>query len=553
MSRKLVALLLLAAVSLGVAACSKPTTPVNPPAGDAAPAEPTGPVDGGTLNLSMYSAPKGVFNPIVYEDQYDSNVIGLVFNGLLKLNEKLEYVPDLAETVTIAPDNKTVSFTLRQDVKWHDGQPFTAKDVAFTLKSILDPKYPGVRAGDYMDIVGAKEFKEGTATDVAGIQVEGDYRISFTTLEPYAPILERLAFPIIPAHVFEGADLAKIGEHPATRQPIGTGPFQFVDYKPGQFVELTRNPDYFLGKPHIEKIIYKIVNQEVALGQLQAGELDYVPAKPADIPMLQAMPNVTTVEQPSFAYQYMGFNFLNPLLADRAVRQAMMYAMNRKGIVDQLLEGHGTIMNSHMVPVSWAYDAQSLEPYDFDPTRAEQTLQAAGYTRGTDGIYAKDGKRLEFTLKYPSGNKVREQSAPLIQDNLAQVGIKVNLEMLEFATLAQQVFDDKAADLWLMGWSVTVDPDPAGIFLVTPDNKWSQVTGWDTPRNADLIKAGLRVLDPELRKPIYVEWAKLVNAELPYAFLYSQNDVHVLNKRVQGTKPDIRGVLWNIEEIWLQP
>lgn len=549
--RRWLAATLLAATTAVLAACGKTA---QPPAGTPQQQAPAQPVDGGTLNLSMYSAPKGIFNPVLYEDQYDANVIGLVFNGLLRLNSKLEWEPDLAESYTISPDNKTVTFKLRKDVKWHDGQPFTARDVAFTFKTILHPKYPGVRAGDYMDIVGAEEYKAGKAQDVAGIKVLNDYEISFTTKEPYAPILERLAFPIIPEHVFKDADVAKLADHPATKQPIGTGPFKFVQYKPDQYVELVRNEQYFRGKPHIEKIIYKIVNQEVALGQLQSGELDYAPVRPADMQVLQNLPNVKVYEQPSFGYQYMGVNHRNPILQDKRVRQALMYAINRQAIVDKLLGGHGTIMNSHMPPVSWAYDASQLNPYPYNPEKAKQLLAEAGWKeKNAEGYLVKDGKVLEFTLKYPSGNKVREQSATLIQDNLKQVGIKVNLEMMEFATLAKQVFDERKADLWLMGWVLSVDPDPAGIFLVTPDNKWAQVTGWDHPKNKELIEKGVRVLKVEERKPIYVEWAKLVNEELPYIFLYSQNDMVAVSTRVQGLKPDIRGALWNIEELWLAP
>lgn len=549
MQKQRVALALLAAMAAAVLAGCGGRQAQAP---QAAPAAPATPVDGGTLNLSMYSAPKGIFNPVVYEDKYDSNVIGLVFNGLLKLNGKLEYEPDLAAGFTISPDNKTVTFKLRQDVKWHDGQPFTARDVAFTFKTILDPRYPGVRADDYMDLVGAREYKEGKAEDVAGIQVVNDHEIRFTTREPYAPILERLAFPIIPAHVFAGSDIRKIAEHPATRQPIGTGPYKFVAYKPDQYVEFVRNEAYFGGKPHIEKVIYKIVNQEVALGQLQNGELDYAPAKPADMKILAGMRNIQLNEQPDFGYQYMGFNHRHPVLKEKKVRQAFMYAINRQAIVDKLLGGKGTVMNSHMPPVSWAYDARALNGYNFDPARAAQLLAEAGWKeKNGEGYLVRDGQVLEFTLKYPTGNKVREQSATLIQDNLKAVGVKINLESMEFATLAKQVFDEQKADLWLMGWGLGTDPDPAGIFLVTRENKWSQVTGWNHPRNNELIEKGLRVLKVEERKPIYVEWARLLNDELPYAFLYSQNNIHAMGNRVQGWAPDIRGPLWNIEQLWI--
>lgn len=546
--RKWIALFLTAAALVALVGCGQKPAAQEPPAQ----ASPSGPVDGGTLYLSMYSAPKGVFNPVLYEDQYDANIIGLVYQGLLKLNESLEYVPELAERFEISADNRTVTFHLRKDVKWHDGEPFTARDVAFTFRTILHPNYPGVRAGDFMVLAGAEAFKAGQSQDLPGVQVVDDHTIRFTTVEPTAPILERLAFPIIPEHIFGDVDPAKLSEHANTRNPIGTGPFKFVQYKADQYVELVRNDQFADGRPHVERVIYRIVNQEVALGQMQSGELDYIPAKPGDVPVLERMAGVEVHPQPSFSYQYLGLNHRNPFLADQRVRKAIAHAINRKGIVDKLLDGQGVVLNSHMPPVSWAYDPNALDPYPFDPAQAETYLREAGFTeKDAQGYYVKDGKRLSFTLLYPSGNKVREQSAPLIQDNLRQVGIEVKLEMLEFATLATRVFDERNMDMWLMGWSLTTDPDPAGIFLPTSDNKWAQVTGWDTPENRDLIERGLRVLSVEERKPIYVEWAKLVNDQLPYVFLYSPNDIHAVSTRIQGVAPDMRGAFWNIHEIWI--
>lgn len=544
--RWLVAAVVLA-LGLTLAGC-----PRRPRPAPGVPTAPAVPEDGGTLYLSMFSAPRGVFNPLIYEDAYDGSVIGFVFNGLLKLDEKLGLEPDLAERFEVSPDNRSVTFYLRRDVRWHDGQPFTARDVAFTFKAVLDPRYPGVRASDYLVIAGAREYKEGRAADVSGIRVLDDYTVRFTLVEPYAPVLERLSFPIVPEHVFRGADIARLADHPATRSPVGTGPYRLVQYRPDQFVELARWDGYYLGRPHIERIIYRIVNQDVGVGQLQAGELDYAPVRAADVPVLQKMPHVRLYEFPSFSYQFMGVNVRRPFLSDKRVRKALAHAINRQAIVDRLLGGHGRVVNSPILPTSWAYDPAALDPYPYDPKRAEEYLRQAGFgAKDAEGFVGKDGRRFEVTLRYPSGDRVREQSAALIQDNLRQVGIKVNLEMLEFSTLASEVFDKRNMDLWLMAWSVPPDPDPAGVFLVTPDNKWAQATGWDHPQNAPLIREGVRRLRPEDRKPIYSQWARLVNDELPYVFLYSPNDIHAVSARVQGLKPDIRGPFWNIHELWI--
>lgn len=567
--------MVIVALAVVLGGCGKST--VAPPAPEK---DPSKPVEGGTLYLSMFSAPKGVFNPVQYEDMYDANIIGMVFNGLVKLNDKLQYVPDLAEKMDISADNKTITFTLKKGVKWHDGSELTTKDVAFTFRTMLHPDYTGVRTDGYRDLLGAAamlddrakldkdvEDNKMTAADAKtknheawtkwlegdgknAINVIDTHTISFTTAEPYAPFLENLAFSIIPAHVFEGSDLAKLAEHPATRKPIGTGPFKYVDYKTDQYVELVRHADYFDGKPWIEKIIYKVVNQDVAIGQLQAGAIDHMPVKPDQLDLLKENKELLISEFPDFGYQYMGINHDHPNLKDQKVRQALMYGINRKAIVDNLLQGHGTVMNSHMPPVSWAYDVGSLNAYNYDMEKAKALLAEAGWKeKNAEGYLTKDGKVLEFELKYPSGNKVREASAPLIQDNLKQIGVKVTLQMMDFQTLSTTVFDNRDMQLWLMGWGLSTDPDPGPIFM--PTNKWGKVTNWTSKRNEELIQQGVRVLKVEERKPIYVEWAKILNDELPYIFLYTQNNIHAVNNRIKGLLPDVRGPFWNIHQLWI--
>lgn len=573
--RFLVGLLAVALLAAGCSTKSNNGQPGPAPEGNK-------PVEGGTLNLSMYSAPKGVFNPVLYDEKYDGNVIGLVFNGLLRTNEKLEWICDLCQTFEISPDNKTVTFTLRDGLKWHDGKPVTTKDVAFTFMTMLHPDYPGVRTSDYSALLGVDamlteryalnddvEAKKVTKEDAAAkikaswekwlagdgktaIHVIDDKKISFTTTEPYAPLLQNLAFSIIPEHAFAGVEISKMADAPATKKPIGTGPYKFVEYVTDQYVRLERNPDYFMGKPYIQNVIYKIANQDVAISQLQAGELDYLESNPKDVELLKDDKNIQVVSNQDFGYQYMGFNFDNPLFKDKTVRQAIMYAIDRNSMVKTLLQGYGTVMNSHIPPVmQWAYDASQLNPYPYNQQKAQELLAQAGWKdKNADGYLTKDGKVFEFTLVYPSGNTVRMASAPLIQANLKAVGIKANTQMLEFASLSKAVFDDRKMDAWLAGWSLSLDPDPGSIFL--PDNKWGKVTGWTNPRSEELIKSGTKKIKPEERRPIYVEWAKILNDELPYAFLYSQNNIEVVRKdKVQGLKPDARGALWNIWELWI--
>jgi peptide/nickel transport system substrate-binding protein len=565
----------MAAAMVAVVGCSTPKQS-DPGTGDTGSGKP---VAGGTLNLSMFSAPKGVFNPLLSETQYDQNVNDLVYNGLLKLTDKLEYVCDLCKTFTVSDDNKTVTFELLSDLQWHDGKPVTTADVVFTFQAILHPEYTGVRTGDYAALKGVTKMLEDRAAVDAQLEekklsaeqaaakkkeaweawLAGDgktamnavdaKKISFTTDEPYAPLLQSLAAQIVAKHAFD-ENIAQMASHVATKKPIGTGPYKFVEYKTDQFVKLVRNDNFHIAKPYIETVLYKIVDQSSSVGQLTAGELDFIPLKPDEVKLVENEEGIKVYTRADFGYQYMGLNHDNPLFKDQKVRQALMYGINRQAIVDKLLHKMGTVMNSHMPPALWAYDEKSLNPYKFDQAKAAQLLSDAGWTeKNSEGYLVKDGKVFEFALKYPKGNKVREDSAPLIQANFKDIGIKVNLEMIaDFSTLSDAVFTQRKFDAYLMGWSLSTDPDPGQIFL--PDNTWGKVTGWTSTRNEELIKSGTKVLKVDERKPLYTEWAKILNEELPYIFLYSQNVVDaVRTDKVHGLNPDARGTLWNIWEL----
>jgi len=539
------------------------------------------PVDGGTLYLSMFSAPRGVFNPILMEDGYDANIVGLVFAGLLTRDENLDLVCDLCESFTVSPDFREYTFRLRRDVTWHDGHPFTARDVVFTFQTILHPDYPGVLTGEYAVLHGVERMlaqrAQVAAAQAAGrispqeaaqrrqagwrawlegdgrraIRAVDDHTVVFTADAPHAPLLQNLAIPLLPAHRFAGFPVGELGDHPDVRRPVGTGPYRFVRYVPDQYVELQRHEGYHRGRPHVERIIYRIANQDVAIGQLKAGELDYVPMKPADVVLVEGDPNIGLFTRPDMGYQYLGLNHRNPLFADRRVRQAILLAIDRQAIVKHLLRGYGHLIESHL-PVGHPYhDPDAVPPRRRDPAAAARLLAEAGWTeRDAEGYLVKDGRPFRFTLLYPSGNAVRVATAPLIQADLKAVGIRVDLQMVEFATLADMVFGARQADAWLMGWGVGLDPDPGPVF--DPDSRWGGATGWRSVRSAALLRTGARMLDPAERRPVYREWARLLAEELPVIFLYSQDQIEAVRlDRVRGLRPDARGALWNIWELWI--
>jgi len=511
-----------------------------------------GPDYGGTARLSTWSAPTGMFSPILHEELYDYNIIELVYDAMLYLDEELMPQPEVAESWEISDDGLSVTFHLRKDVKFHDGHPVTAEDVAFTFKSMCHPEYQGVRFDNFKKIKGAIAYHEGTADDVEGIEVLDDYTIRFTTIEPYAPLMVKLSYQIEPEHLRGDVPPADLPKHDTNSHPIGCGPFKFVKYETDQYIQLEAFDDYFRGRPYLDGIIFKILSQDVALAQIEAGEVDTIEVTPADIEAVEDIPGVHIWEYADLGYQYMGINTKREPFDDKRVRHAITHAIDKVAIVDKLLMGHGTVMYSHMPPTSWAYTTD-IPQFEYSPEKAKELLAEAGWTDvDNDGILEKGDKEFKVTLLYPVGNKVREQSAPVIQQYLKDVGIDCQLEMMEFATLVPRIFDERDFDLYLMGWSLSVDPDPQGIW----HSSQAKPGGWNpcgfvSQESDDLMNKACTTFNMDERKKYYAEWQRLIADAAPYVFLYSMNNIYAVNDRLKEFKPGPQDRGWNCWEWWI--
>jgi len=525
------------------------------------------PVAGGTVTLAMFSAPAGMFNPLYYEDLYESYVLGFVFESLMQQEDDLSYSPLLAESWTFSEDKKDITFKLRKGVKWHDGQEFTADDVVYTYTTLADKEYDGVRAYYAEPLLGYEEFHEGKTDTFKGVEKIDNYTVVFHFKEAKPNALDTVSYLIVPKHIYGKyaiKDLKTAKE--STESPIGTGPFKISQMVTNESYELVRFDDYWDGKPYLDKIVWKVVNQEVAPGLLKSGELDVMTdLGPFDVELVSGIENIKLWETPDFGYQYLAFKFgkldkdgkttPNTLpYQDKKLRQAFAYAINREGMVKGLLKGHGVVMNAPMPPVSWAAaKPEELNQYPYDPEKAKKLLDEAGY-KDVDGDGFRetpDGKKMELTLDYPTGNKVREQSAPIIQQNLKDVGINIKLNTPRDVGSHYDAIEKDEVQMFLAGWSLSTDPDPSGI--------WKSTDPWNFPRwvNAEsdkLIDDGLslQAFDQNYRKDVYVKWQKLVNDELPYIFLYSQNAISAYNKRIQNVHEGTFGILRDVHKWWIK-
>lgn len=513
-----------------------------------------GPVKGGTFRYGITTNPRGMFNPILNTEVYDGLIIDQVYDGLIRIDRTLTPQPEIAKSWEISEDGRSITFYLNEGITFHDGAPLTAKDVAFTYKTILHPHYTGVRYGDFSEIVGAKEYKAGEATDVPGIEVIDDYTIRFTTNKPHAPLLSSFTYGILPAHLLEDIPVGELETAAFNSHPIGSGPFVFQEFKTDQHVILKANENYFQGRPNIDTLVFqKIANDAVPIW-IQQGRVDYVAISPEQYPEVAAIDFMDIYVFEALSYNYIAFNLRQERMADVRVRQAMAYGFDRDTYIDVILEGFGIKANAPMPKASWAYTDEGINTYEYNPELAKKMLDEAGWKLGRDGVREKNGMRLEFEMLVPEGARATEQMALLFQQNMADIGIKINLMFMEFNAAVDRV-DAREFDMFTMGWSLDVDPDPYGI--------WHSTALWNDPgfyneRSDELIEMGRAETDIEKRKEIYAEWQRLINYELPDIFLSYGVTIAAISDRVQGidTEPGPYGPLedgYRLRTLWLAP
>ena len=504
------------------------------------------------LRYAVASSPKGLFSPLLSTTTYDNNVNSLVYSPLILLDENNEYQPGLAEKYEFSDDKLTLTFNLRKGVKWHDGEEFTADDVAFTFTSIADPKYTGSRFNEISKIVGAQDYHDGKSDSISGIKVIDPNTISFTYTEVYAPALSNFSQRgIIPKHIWSKVDIADWeNQSDLLNKPIGTGPFKLTDFKADQYVELAKNDSYFGGTPKIDKFIFKVTNTETELSELAKGDIDVVTLSSIKEEELKELKEagIKIEEKPSANYQFMTMNSNREFFKDKKVRQAITYAINRKGMVTSLLEDHGQVVNAPLSLAGWAYPKSGLNNYDYNVEKAKELLKDSGWNEN-NGVLEKDGKKFEVELVVPTGNKSREQSAPIIQQNLKDIGITVNISTMDVASTMAKTKGEGDYDMALLGFTLEVDPGDANRYWSSSIANGSQFnfSNFINSKSDELIDNATKTVDRDERKQIYAEWAQLINEEAPYVFLYSQNDVRAYNPKLEGYKYSAYSIFPNIQ------
>ena len=472
------------------------------------------------LRVGWTSEPD-ILNPLTTYSTEANQIIWLVYQPLIGYDENLETINYLAEDYEYSEDGLVATYHLREGVKWHDGEPFTAQDVVTTYRIAMDYK-----------IGPASSFIDGL-TDVVAVD---DYTVEMHFNKRVAYNIAYTT-PIIPDHIWGDMSAEDI-EVFANENPVGTGPMKFVQWDQGSTVILDKNPDYYGEEPGPDRIAFiQYGNEDVMAQALKAGEVDIVcEISPTVWDGLVDVENVKAVSLPSFSFHEVGINVNesessggSKLLLDKTLRQALSYAMDREQIVEVALAGHGT-PGTTLIPAGmseWQYEVTEDEKMDADLDKANAMLDEAGYldTDG-DGIREKDGEPLEFRIFAIESTTVDVRAAQIFRDSCEQIGIKLVLTTMDENTMGGVIFDTAATDFDLFVWGWDSDYLDPGYLLSIPLTS-------EIGRNNDIYYSNSTYdalyeqqhaeMDPEKRLEIVQEMQKIFYEDAAYLVLWNQD------------------------------
>lgn len=453
----------------------------------------------------------------------------LLFNGLTAHDGDNQVVPGLAESWDYDETTYTYTFQIRDGIRWHDGEPFTAKDVQFTIEAIMDPDNGSENAPNY--------------EDVEEITVVDDQTISFRLAEPNVAFLEYMTMAVLPSHLLEGEDMQ---ESDFFRHPVGTGPYKLERWDVGQSIVLTKNEDYYLGAPKIDTVIFKIVADDNAQAmQLESGELDLALLDPKNAANFEGRDGFTCYDMTTADYRGILFNFANDYWTEnRDLIPAVCCALDRQAIIDSVLLGQG--MAAYSPLQRNRYNNENVERYDYDPDRARQILEGAGCVQGDDGFYTRNGEPVGFTISVMAGEQDRIDIAQAAAQQLREVGIQCTVEIP-----AQMDWGGQMA--CLIGWGSPFDADDH-TYKVFGTGKGANYSSYSNEKVDEYLTLARQSDDPAVRGEYYGKFQEELAKDPAYAFLCYIDANYVTNSNLQGIAADTVlghhgvGIFWNIHQ-----
>ena len=484
--------------------------------------------------------------PNVTSDGASHEVANNIYNGLVTQDRELNIIPDMAESWTFSPDCLDLTFKLRRDVKWHDGRPFTAADVVFTYETMVNPKTPTAYRED---------FKV-----VESVEAVDPYTVRIRYPKPYAKALLSWGMWMLPKHLLEAPMReGKLRDSSQNRdRPVGTGPYRFQEWRSGEKVVLVANRDYYREGPYISRIVYRIIpSQPTIFLELKAKGIDSAGLtalqykRQTDFPAFRKAYH--KYSYPANAYTYFGFNLKDPRFADKRVRQAFAHAINRREIIDGVILGLGREATGPYKPGTWVYNP-NVKTYPYDPARARALLAEAGWKeRNADGVLVKAGRPFSFELMTNQGNEERRKIAEIIQASLKEIGVHVEVRIIEWASLLKEYLKKKRFEAIVLGWGIGTDPDQYNIWhsSKTGPDELNQIS-FANAEVDELLEKGRSTCQQTERVKHYHRLQEILAEDQPLVFLYFRDALPVVAIRVHGVVPSANGIRYNFPE-WFVP
>lgn len=511
--------------------------------------EPEGERYGGTAvvaGLGEISNGLDVFGVSEYVSQQVQARVMLM--TLVRYDESFRPAPWLAESWDVDREAGTLTFHLRDDVFWQDGERTDAYDVAFTFERVADPAtgFPNLAYW---------EFYEPEAEVVDSFTVRFRIRPHQEMFDPWRVV------GIMPEHLLAEVPPAEVGQHPYAREcPVGNGPFRFVEHRPDDRWVFAANPAFppgLGGRPYLDRLVYRIIpEQTTSLTDLLTGRVDvYLGARPDQVEPMRASGEVRIEPFPFRSFVFVGWNTRRPGLEDPRVRRALTLATNRREIVDGLLEGHGRIINSTVLPFHWAFEPALGDSLPHDPERARALLEEAGWSdRDGDGVRESEvGEALRITVKYNQGNQLRQDVAEILQSQLARVGVEATPQVVEWSTLLESLMNPEARDFdgVVLSWLVDFRHDDSDLFHSRAADANLGWTGLQDPELDRLLDTLKLIPERDEALPVWRRYQERLVELQPFTFLFAQDRLTGVRRRLRNVEMDARGELTNVHEWWI--
>ena len=521
-------------------------------------------IEGGTLKVALVAESpfQGIFSWALYEDGYDADLMEYTTNAIFETDGDFLATDEGIASMSVDEDAKVVTIKIRDGVKWSDGEPLKIEDLILPYEIIGHADYEGVRYdADFKNIVGAEEYHDGKAETISGIKKVDDTTMTIEVKE-VSPAIASIGAGIWgyaePSHVIKDIPVAELIENDAVRvNPVTLGPFKINKIVPGESVEYVKNEHYWKGEPKIDGIVTKVVSSSSAAVALQNGEYDMaINFGATQYDQIENLENIEILAREELAYTYLGFKLgkfdttagkvvtdENAKMNDKQLRQAMGYALNVEEVADVYYYGLRSRANAFIPPVFKSFYNPDLPGYTYDPDKAIELLDAAGFvdTDG-DGVREdKDGKPFEIKLATMAGDDIAEQITQYWLQNWADVGLNVTLttgRSIEFNAFYDKVqADDPEIDIFMAAWGTGTNPSPMGLYSNDAPFNFSRFATDETQEALVAIDSP-EAFDTDFRAEKLLAWEEIMAEEAPVIPMMNRLELTPVNKRVKNFSID---------------